>query len=122
MATLDTCHGHALNNGVYHYHGTTNYPYVIGAMRGKVSLDPATPAPENQILPQAFAKAARPALTPLRGAEIVDFKAAGSNGFNLTYKIGSKYGYVNYSWDASNKFTYTLIDTSGASSTTTYQR
>lgn len=122
MAALDTCHGHALTNGVYHYHGTTNYPYVIGAMKGKVNLDPTTPAPENQILPQAFAKAARPALTPLKDAVITDFKAVGTNGYALTYKLGTKFGYVNYSWDASNKFTYTLIDTAGRSTTNSYQR
>ncbi|NBO48756.1 MAG: YHYH protein [Chitinophagia bacterium] len=122
MNALDTCHGHIGDDGIYHYHGTSTYPYVIGAMKGKVNLDPSTPAPENQILPQAFAKAARPALTPLKGAVITDFKANGSNGYNLTYKIGTKFGYVNYSWDANNKFTYTLIDTAGVSTTTTYQR
>ncbi|MEY3922079.1 MAG: hypothetical protein RL634_1840 [Bacteroidota bacterium] len=122
MNALDTCHGHTGDDGIYHYHGTTSYPYVIGAMKGKVNLDPATPAPENQILPQAFAKAARPALTPLKGAVITDFKANGSNGYNLTYKIGTKFGYVNYTWDANNKFTYTIIDTAGVSTTTSYQR
>ncbi len=122
MNALDTCHGHTGDDGVYHYHGTTTYPYVIGAMKGKVSLDPTTPAPENQILPQAFAKAARPALTPLKGAVITDFKANGTNAYALTYKIGTKSGYVNYSWDANNKFTFTLIDTAGVSTTTTYQR
>jgi hypothetical protein len=91
-------------------------------MRGKVNLDPATPAPENQILPQAFAKPARPALTPLKDAIITDFKAVGSNGFSLTYKIGVKNGYVNYSWDGNNRFTYTLIDTAGRSTTNSYQR
>ena len=122
MNALDTCHGHVGDDGVYHYHGTSAYPYVIGAMKGKVNLDPATPAPENQILPQAFAKGARPALTQLKGAVITDFKANGTNGYNLTYKIGSKFGYVNYSWDANNKFTYTIIDTAGVSTTTSYQR
>lgn len=122
MATLDTCHGHVVGNGVYHYHGTATYPYVIGAMRGKVSLDPATPAPENQILPQAFAKPARPATTPLRGATITDFRSTGNNAYALTYRIGAKNGYVNYSWDGSGRFTYTLVDTSGASITNTYQR
>lgn len=122
MNTLDTCHGHVGDDGVYHYHGTTTYPYVVGAMKGKVNLDPATPAPENQILPQAFAKAARPATSPLKGAVITDFKNTGTNSYSLTYKIGSKLGYVNYSWDANNKFTYTLIDTAGISSTASYQR
>jgi hypothetical protein len=122
MVALDTCHGHVLANGVYHYHGTTSYPYVVGAMKGKVSLDPATPAPENQILPQAFAKAARPATSPLKGAVITSFSTDGPNGYYLTYMIGSKSGTVRYSWDASNKFTYILTDTAGVSNTTTYQR
>jgi len=122
MSALDTCHGHIGSNGNYHYHGTVDYPYVIGAMKGKVNLDPSTPAPENQILPQAFTKPARPATSPLKGAEITDFTAVGSNGYLLTYKIGTKNGYVKYSWDANNKYTYTLTDTSGKSVTTTYQR
>jgi hypothetical protein len=122
MTGLDTCHGHIISTGVYHYHGTTNYPYVIGAMRGKVALDPATPAPENQILPQAFAKGARPATTPLKGAIITDFKSTGANAYSLTYRISSKNGYVHYGWDAGGKITYTLVDTSGASVTSYYQR
>jgi len=122
MEPLDICHGHTGKNGVYHYHGTSDYPYVIGAMKGTVSTDPLTPAPENQILPQAFAKAARPALTPLKDAAITDFKSTASNAYFLTYRIGSKYGYVNYSWDALNKFSFTLIDTAGKSVTTVYQR
>jgi len=122
MEPLDICHGHTGKNGVYHYHGTSDYPYVIGAMKGTVSTDPLTPAPENQILPQAFAKAARPALTPLKDAAITDFKSTASNAYSLTYRIGSKYGYVNYSWDALNKFSFTLIDTAGKSVTTIYQR
>ena len=122
MEPLDICHGHTGKNGVYHYHGTSDYPYVIGAMKGTVSTDPLTPAPENQILPQAFAKAARPALTPLKDAAITDFKSTASNAYSLTYRIGSKYGYVNYSWDALNKFSFTLIDTAGKSVTTVYQR
>jgi hypothetical protein len=122
MAALDTCHGHALGNSIYHYHGTATYPYVIGAMRGKVSLDPATPAPENQILPQAFAKPARPATTPLRGATITDFSSTGPNAYSLTYRIGTRNGYVHYRWDAAGKYTYTLVDTAGTQATNTYQR
>ncbi len=122
LTSLDTCHGHPWNTTQYHYHGTTTYPYVVGAMRGKVTLDPSTPAPENQILPQAFAKGARPATNPLNGASITNFVSTGTNAYLLTYKIGTKFGSVAYSWDASNKFTYTLTDTSGQSVTNTYQR
>lgn len=122
MIALDTCHGHNGTNGLYHYHGTTDYPYVIGALKGKVTLDPATTAPENQVIPQAFTKPVRPATSPLSGAAITDFVAVGTNGYLLTYKRGTKNGYVKYSWDANNKYTFILTDTSGSSVTNTYQR
>jgi hypothetical protein len=122
MIALDTCHGHNGTNGLYHYHGTTDYPYVIGALKGKVTLDPATTAPENQVIPQAFTKPVRPATTPLSGAAITDFAAVGTNGYLLTYKRGTKNGYVKYSWDLTNKYTFILTDTSGIAVTNTYQR
>ncbi|NDD16110.1 MAG: YHYH protein [Chitinophagia bacterium] len=122
MIALDTCHGHNGTNGLYHYHGTTDYPYVIGALKGKVTLDPTTTAPENQVIPQAFTKPVRPATSPLSGATITDFVAVGINGYLLTYKRGTKYGYVKYSWDANNKYTFILTDTAGNSVTSTYQR
>jgi len=122
MIALDTCHGHNGTNGLYHYHGTTDYPYVIGALKGKVTLDPTTTAPENQVIPQAFTKPVRPATSPLSGAAITDFVAVGTNGYLLTYKRGTKNGYVKYSWDLNNKYTFILTDTAGNSVTSTYQR
>jgi hypothetical protein len=122
MTILDTCHGHMGTNNIYHYHGTKDYPYVVGAMKGKVTLDPATTAPENQIIPQAFTKPVRPATNPLKGAVITDFASTGSNGYLLTYKIGTKTGSVKYSWDLNNKYTYILTDTNGVIVTNTYQR
>ena len=122
MSSLDSCHGHVTTGSVYHYHGTTDYPYVVGAMKGKVTLDPSTTAPENQIIPQAFTKPVRPATTPLNGASITDFVAVGTNGYLLTYKIGTKNGYVKYSWDANNKYTFILTDIDGVAVTNSYQR
>ena len=122
MSSLDSCHGHLITGSVYHYHGTTDYPYVVGAMKGKVTLDPSTTAPENQIIPQAFTKPVRPATTPLNGASITDFVAVGTNGYLLTYKIGTKNGYVKYSWDANNKYTFILTDIDGVAVTNSYQR
>ena len=122
MNTLDTCHGHIGSNGIYHYHGTTTYPYVVGAMRGKVTIDPTTPAPENQILPQAFASSLRPATSPLREAVITDFNMTGPNHYLLTYTIRNKTGYVEYYWDNLNNYTYKLTDTSGAVVTQQYHR
>ncbi|MBC7651492.1 MAG: YHYH protein [Deinococcales bacterium] len=122
MQALDTCHGHIYNNGVYHYHGTTNYPYVIGAMKGKVTTDPSTPAPENQILPQAFASPLRPALTPLNGAAITAYTSTGTNAYKLTYTIGTGTAFINYSWDATNKYTFVFKGVNGTTTTSIYQR
>jgi len=120
MQSLDTCHGHIYNNGVYHYHGTTTYPYVVGSMRGKVTIDPTTPAPENQILPQAFAHGVRPPLTPLRNAVITDFTSPTANAYNLTYQLGNRQGHVNYNWDNTGHYHFTFIDTAGVTTTANY--
>lgn len=120
MQSLDTCHGHIYNNGVYHYHGTNNYPYVVGSMRGKVTIDPTTPAPENQILPQAFAHGVRPPLTPLRNAVITDFTSPAANAYNLTYQLGNRQGHVNYNWDNTGRYHFTFIDTAGVTTTANY--
>ena len=120
MQTLDAYHGHSIGTGVYHYHATTTYPYFIGSMRGKVNLDPATTAPENQITPQAKMTPIRPAGEPLKGANITNFKSTGTNAYSLEYMVSNQKGYINYSWDAANKYTYTFIGTDGKSTTSTY--
>jgi YHYH protein/SLA1 homology domain 1, SHD1 len=122
MLPLDDYHGHTGTNGAYHYHGTTTYPYLTGAMRGVVALDPATPAPENQILPQAMAKPLRPALTPLAGAKITSFSATGTTAYALQYQINTKPGYIAYSWDAGSKYTFVFTDVNGNKTTQTYQK
>ncbi len=122
MQSLDTCHGHIFNNGVYHYHGTANYPYVIGAMKGKVTTDPLTPAPENQILPQGFASPIRPATSPLNGASITGFASTGVNAYKLTYKVGANFGYIDYNWNATNKYTFVYTSPAGLVTTSIYQR
>ena len=122
MKTLDECHGHVGSNNVYHYHGTNDYPYVVGSMKGKVTLDPSTTAPENQIIPQAFTNPLRPALTPLNGASITAFSAPSSNSYLLTYKIGAKTGSVQYSWTNTNLYTFVFTDVDGKQANATYQR
>lgn len=77
--SFDNCKGHVGTNGVYHYYGTTNYSYVVGDMKGKVILDPSTPAPENQILPYAFASLILTATAPLSGAQITVYTSTGIN-------------------------------------------
>lgn len=122
MKTLDECHGHLGTNNVYHYHGTNDYPYVVASMKGKVTLDPATTAPENQIIPQAFTNPLRPALTPLNGASITAFSAPTANSYLLTYKIGAKTGSVQYSWTKANLYAFTFTDVDGKQTNTTFQR
>ena len=121
MKTLDANHGHEGTNGVYHYHGTTDYPYVIGSMRGKVTTDPTTPAPENQILPQAFTNVVRPALTALKGASITGFETLSPTSYILTYTLNTKKCTVKYSW-VNNNYTFIFTDGDGKQTTETYVR
>ncbi len=99
MTALDANHGHYLN-GVYHYHGTSNYPYVVGNMVGVVTKD-AT----DQIIPQPSAKPIRPAGTPLNGATITDHKSTGTNAYALTYTLSGQTYTVAYSWNAAAVYT-----------------
>ncbi len=121
MKTLDANHGHVGNNNIYHYHGTSDYPYVIGSMRGKVSIDPSTPAPENQILPQAFANVVRPALTALKGATITNFQTLSPTSYLLTYQLNGKTNTVKYSW-VNNNYTFVFTEGDGKQNTETYVR
>ena len=94
----------------------------MAAMRGKVSLDPSTPAPENQIIPQAKSSSVRPALTPLKGASITAFKSTGINAYSLEYTIENKKAYINYSWDNGGNYSFVFIGTDGKSTTSKYSK
>jgi hypothetical protein len=91
-------------------------------MRGKVTIDPTTSAPENQVSPQAFASPIRPALSPLNGAIIDDFSSTSTNAYLLTYHIGSKSGTVKYNWNTTGLYTFTFTDINGNQTSSTYQR
>jgi hypothetical protein len=121
MQSLDAYNGHTYSSS-YHYHGTSTYPYIMGSMRGKVSIDSLSSAPENQITPQALTTAFRPAGSPLNGATITAFSQTGVNAFLLEYKINNKTGTVNYSWDSNKKYTFIFKDTAGVTTTSVYQR
>jgi hypothetical protein len=104
MAALDANHGHYLN-GIYHYHGTTDYPYMVGNMVGVVSKD-AT----DQIVPQPTGQPFRPAGNPLNGAAITNCVAnANNNGYNLTYTLSNQTYNINYSWTAVGVFTFNFV-------------
>lgn len=126
MTALDQYHGHVGGNGVYHYHGTTTSPYVIEAMRGKVTLDPKSTAPENQIIPQAMTTPLRMTPFPINGATITNLTAnAAGNGYTLEYTISGKKGSVVYSWTGNGitgLYTFTFTDTDGKVTVQTFQR
>ncbi|MEM1135871.1 MAG: YHYH protein [Bacteroidota bacterium] len=48
---LDEYLGRFNTDSSYQYHTIQEYPYFIAGMRGKVTLDPTTTAPENQVIP-----------------------------------------------------------------------
>lgn len=109
MLTLDVNHGHFGANGVYHYHGTPEAPYMIGNMVGQVTEDNTL-----QIVPQAAAHPIRPSLTPLKGATITGCPPnATNNGYTLNYtKSGEAYS-VDYSWTPNGKYTFNFISPTG---------
>jgi hypothetical protein len=113
MNTLDANHGHYFN-GVYHYHGTANAPYMVGNMVGKVTEDATF-----QIIPQASAKSPRPATDPLRNAVITGLEPNATNtGYNLTYTIGTVTYKVNYSWNTNGIYTFNFVNPTGTTTST----
>ncbi len=115
MLPLDANHGHYGPNGIYHYHGTTSAPYMIGKMVGKVTEDNTL-----QIIPQAQASPIRPAGTPLKGAVITSCEPNGPNGYILTYSLSGQTYKVSYSWTNNGTYTFNFINPNG-STTSTYK-
>jgi hypothetical protein len=116
MNALDVNHGHYLNS-VYHYHGTPDYPYLVGNMVGVVTKD-AT----DQIIPQPTGNPFRPAGNPLNGAAITGCTANGTNnGYNLTYTLSGQNYSINYSWTtAAAAFTFNFVSPTAGTTTSNY--
>ena len=119
---LDENLGRFESDGSYQYHASPEYPYLIAAMRGVVSIDPATSAPENQVLPQASTRGVRPSTDPLNGAVITGFESTDTNAYMLTYTLNSETYKINYNWDDNGKYTYIFTQPDGSSITETYNR
>ena len=89
-------------------------------MMGKITLDPLSEAPEDQIFPQPIQNPVRPSgdFKPIEGSDVYVFgvKETGQNAFSFEYSVtgvsGTKY-YVNYSWDTNCGFTYVYVDENG---------
>jgi hypothetical protein len=116
MQTLDANHGHFGTNGVYHYHGTSNAPYMIAQMAGQVTEDTS-----KQLIPQAQSTAIRPGTNPLPGALITScVPNSNNNGYNLAYTLSGQNYQVNYSWTPSGVYTYNFVNPNGSTTTQTY--
>jgi hypothetical protein len=115
VGRLDEYNGQFDVAGNYHYHATKTYPYINGGLRGVVSIQ------DDQIVPQPRDAAVRPAMQPLRDATITGFNQNG-NSRQLVYEIRGRRGYVTYSIDASDSFTFKYQDVAGRIQTETYRR
>ncbi len=114
MQTLDANHGHFFN-GVYHYHGTSTYPYMIGNMAGQVTED-AT----HQLIPQAAAHPVRAGQNPLNGALITACNPnSAGNGYTLIYTYQGNTDSVVYFWDAAGNYTFKYYTAGNLDSTET---
>lgn len=119
---LDEFLGKFNEDGSYQYHTIAEYPYFIAGMRGRVTLDPNTTAPENQVIPQARTSELRPATAPLPGAVITDFSAHNEHSYSLMYSLQGESYTINYSWDDNGLYTYEFVDPEGSSRVETYHR
>lgn len=116
LQPLDEFNGHIGNDGTYHYHGTTSYPYINGGLRGEIESIIG-----DQVEPQAHTTPIRPAGEPLRGARITDFSRQSKNSFLLTYVIDGQVGSVAYNYSSSS-VTFTFTATDGTQTRETYSR
>lgn len=103
MKKLDAYNGHIGTDGVYHYHGTTTYPYINGGMRGVIRG-----VVGDQVDPQPSAKPFREAGAPLQGATITNFSSPKTGQYALEYSQSGKTGLVDYTVsDTAVAFTFT---------------
>ena len=114
MATLDANHGHYGSNGIYHYHGTANAPYMIGNMVGQVTEDASL-----QISPQPQGNPVRTEnWTPLSGALITSCVANANNGYNTLYSLNGVSGYAtNYTATTAGLYTFKYVTPTGTITT-----
>lgn len=114
VAPLDEFNGHSGSDGIYHYHGTTTYPYINGGLRGVVTVT------DDQIEPQPHIRPARLPQQPLRGAEITNFQILGDGAYALEYTLDNAKYYINYTVNDTT-CVFEFIDANGTKTSETYQ-
>lgn len=112
---LDSLNGHFDSKKNYHYHATSNYPYINGGFKGVVTEI------NGQVSPQALTKAYRPAGEPLRGAIITSLEQTGKNAFDLKYSLSGANYRIKYTATLS-QVNMQFIDATGSSRNEVYQR
>lgn len=114
LEPLDEFNGHVGTDGVYHYHGTTTYPYLNGGLVGVVEVS-------DQVEPQPVTSAFRPAGEPLAGAAITSFDDLGEGSYRLEYTIDGQVGSADYTV-TDRDVTFRFTGPAGAITTETYAR
>lgn len=114
LEPLDEYNGHTGSDGVYHYHGTTTYPYINGGLVGVVDVS-------DQVEPQPTTAAFRPAGDPLPGAIITGFDDLGDGSYHLEYTVDGAVGAVDYTVTDST-VTFEFTSPTGEVTTETYTR
>jgi hypothetical protein len=118
---LDEYLGILNDDGSYQYHTIDAYPYFISAMRGEVTIDPSTAAPENQIIPQAFTVPIRSDLDGQpQTVSITNFEQTSTNNYSMTYTQNNETYVINYGWDDNGQYTFEFVNPDGTTTTQTY--
>ncbi|MFM8360498.1 MAG: YHYH protein [Verrucomicrobiota bacterium] len=113
---LDAFRGHETGALGYHYHASTNYPYVQGGFHGVVVER------EGQVDPQPRAQPVRPDKPPLRGARITSFHAATNHqSFSLQYTVNGRPASLEYSLGADGRWTFRHAEPDGSTREETHR-
>ncbi len=114
LEDLDEYNGHVGSDGIYHYHGTTTYPYINGGLVGVVQVS-------DQVEPQPVTPAFRPALEPLVGATIIGFEETADGTYFVEYTLDDAIGTIEYTV-TDTTVTFEFTSPTGAITTETYNR
>jgi len=111
---LDWLNGHTDKNGNYHYHATSNYPYLNGGFRGQVNLA------GGQVAVQPKTRGVRPYTRPLRGAKITGFEGSLDKGYSLKYNHNGVDHVIRYLVKDDSKVDFEFVDPQGELTKETY--
>ena len=109
MKPLDAAHGHRHADGTYHYHGTDEKPYFMGAFAGEVDLDAR---PET--------RGWRPYTRPLRGARVTGFTGSRESGYQLEYTLRGRTHRIEYHLREDGGVEFSFVDPDGTARSESY--